>query len=274
VVTLIERQRRRERATAAPHAPLADPYAVAYLRGGPVEAVRVAVATLLDRGAIEADDSWLSATPRDTTSPTPSYAPLEEAVLAYITPGPGLLSHAMDDPGLRIALRPIEEMLVERGFMPTPEQQQGRGLRCVLAGVLLWMVAIAQIANRDPRYGVGFLLFLAVGFTALAAWASFRRRTAAGDDVLADMKELLQGQHDSLARGGGHVPALVMAVFGFAVLSHAAEAIVRKVVPPQSSTVCSSGGCGSSGSSGDSSCGGGGCGGCGGGCGGCGGCGG
>jgi uncharacterized protein (TIGR04222 family) len=286
IVALVVRRRRQETttvsATSAAGEPLADPYAVAYLRGGGLEAVRVAVATLLDRGAIVADGKWLSPAPGSATA-APSHVPLEHAVLAYVTPGPGYLNRAMDDLVIRVALRSIEDTLIGRGLLPTPEQEQGRRRRCVRAGVLLWMVAIAQIANRDPRYGIGFLVLLAIGFTAIAAWVSFRRRTAAGDRVVEDMQVLLQGQRDALAaQGEVHVPALVLAVFGLAVLPSAAQALARRVVPPQTSTLGSSGGCSSSGGSGwggsgcgGSSCGGGGsCGGCGGGCGGCGGCGG
>jgi len=269
IVALVVRQHRQESATASVSAwsgePLSDPYTVAYLRGGGLEAVRVAVATLLDRGTIVADGQWLSPAPHSAMAAR-SPVPLEQAVLAYVTPGPAYLNRAMDDLVIRVALRSIEDTLIGRGLLPTPEQQRARHRRGVRAGLVLWVVAIAQILNRDPRYGIGFLVLLAIGFTAVAAWVCFRRRTTVGDGLLQDMQALLQGQRDSLvAHGDVHVPALVLAAFGLAVLPSAAQALARRVVPPQNSSLGSSGGCSSSGSS---------CGGCGGGCGGCGGCGG
>jgi hypothetical protein len=116
------------------------------------------------------------------------------------------------------------------------------------------------------------LLAVAVFLVLLAL--TFRRRTALGDDVLADLQQLFAGLNARAALlpadGSSNEMAFVAAVFGIAAATvNPRVAALKDLFPKASSSSSSSSGCGSScGSSGcGSSCGGGGCGG---GCGGCG----
>ena len=270
-------QRLRESADTS-GAALTDPYLVAYLRGGEQEPVRVAVAALIDRGLLESEQTWLSATPRAAEARVE--VPLEKSLLAYFAEAPGRLRGAMEQPAIRRELGRLERTLLERGLIPTADQHWARAGAMAVAGGLLWTITALQIANRDPRYGIGFLFILTVGFTALAAYLTFRRRTAGGDRALADVRELLEGSRAAHAGtlGIGPVPALVLAAFGLSLLPDTLWARVSGVLPGRDKAKSdgSTTGCGGGGSSdgGGSSCGGGGgCGGggCGGGCGGCGG---
>jgi uncharacterized protein (TIGR04222 family) len=271
VTALVVFQRLYETVAAPSNTSLTDPYLVAYLRGGETEAVRVALVALLDRGLITADGVWLSAT-KDAGDPR-LHVPLEEALLMYCVGTPGTMGGAMQSYPARQALEKLEETLIERGLLPSAGQHLGRGLRLFAAATVLFTVTGMQLANRDPRYGVGFLIFLTFAFTAVAALLSFRRRTAAGNRALADLRELLHGARESITGSGGeaYVPGLVLATYGIGVLPGAERAVVDKAAAggakSKSDGSGDGGGCGSSGGS---SCGSS----CGGGCGGCGGCGG
>ena len=268
VGALVLLQRRRESLAAPSNAPLSDPYLVAYLRGGETEAVKLAVVTLVDRGLLEADDTWLTA--KSGAAEQDVEAPLPRALLAYFTGGPGRVQGAMDDPGVRVTLEPLERTLLERGLIPTPEQHLARGGRLLAGAVLLWTVTGAQISHRPENATIGLLLVLTIAFTAGAAYLSFRRRTAAGDRLLADVRELMEGPRSMYLTmsGSGSVPTLVMAAFGLSLLPSGPWAFLDRHLPGSRKT--ESGGscagyCGGSSGCG-SACGGG----CGGGCGGCG----
>jgi uncharacterized protein (TIGR04222 family) len=285
VTALVVFQRLHETAAIRPNTFLTDPYLVAYLRGGEMEAMRVALVTLYDRGLLEADDTWFSLTSQ--AADARAGAPLEQALLDHFADGPGIIAGALEQPAVRGELQRLEAALVEQGLLPSSDQHLARGLRLFAAAAVLFTVTCLQLVNRDSRSGIGFLILLTLAFTALAAFLSFRRRTAAGNRALGDLRELLHGGRQPVtgSGSGAHVPALVMAAYGLAMLPGAeyaflgnAQAPVPKPRPDRDGRgEC--GGCGgsSSGSSdssgsgdGGGASGGDGGGGCGGGCGGCG----
>jgi uncharacterized protein (TIGR04222 family) len=286
---LLLRQRFREAEAAPPRGALSDPHLIAFLRGGEKEAVSLAAIALRHRGLLDADDMWLSTTPRAQVERVD--APLDKALLAYFpSDSGGRIEGAMEDPAVRDALREIENTLEERGLLPNGAERDARAVGLLVAVAALWMMAIGRVLTRDPRYGIGFTVLLAIAFTACAAYGTFRRRTTAGDRLLADLRALFDS-HRSAAflkvDGSTTAPPLLAAVYGATVLSGADGWLLERIHsrPPQKKADGeSSGGCGSGGGSssavcgdggsgdGGSGCGGGG--GCGGGCGGCGGCGG
>ena len=272
---LLLRQRFREAEAAPRSGALSDPHLIAFLRGGAKEAVPLAAIALRNRGLLEADDMRLWTTPRAQVERVD--APLDKALLACFPQSGGRIEGAMGDPPVRDALREIEPTLEERGLLPSGAQRDARAVGLLVAAALLWIVAIGRVLTRDPRYGIGFTVLLAIAFTAFAAYRTFRRRTAAGDRLLADLRALFDGHRSAHpdVNGSTTAPALLAAVYGAAALSGSdgwlLEQIAFRPQTRKSDGSSSSGGgdgCGS-GSSCGSGCGGGG--GCGGGCGGCGG---
>src|ERR1051326_4025841 len=65
---------------------LGDPYQIAYLRGGPTEAARVGVVSLVDRGLLEIAHPNLV---RTSSRPPRDLHPIESAILANWTDLPG-----------------------------------------------------------------------------------------------------------------------------------------------------------------------------------------
>jgi uncharacterized membrane protein YgcG len=154
-----------------------------------------------------------------------------------------------------------------------------RGRRVGLALVaiaVLWSVAIAKIAIAIGRGHTNIELLVGLALVApIFVVVRLRRgRTALGDRLLADLRELFSGldirSHEVQLGGATNELALLMGVFGLNALVGDALSTATFLFPaplglPGASDGDSSGG----GSSCGSSCGGGGCGG--GGCGGCGG---
>jgi uncharacterized protein (TIGR04222 family) len=73
---------------------LADPYLVAYLRGGQEETLRVALVSLIDRGLLIADGTRISRA--DNVTPEAVRKPLDRALLqTFATPFPSLMIHRL-----------------------------------------------------------------------------------------------------------------------------------------------------------------------------------
>jgi uncharacterized protein (TIGR04222 family) len=258
--------RRAGEADTTSHVMLDDYVDIAYLRGGPQEAMRVATLNLVNRGLLEvhgddqlqaADKSWV-----ETVS-----KPIERRLLAKFRDSEKASSIFSDAALKKVAASESEPNLVRLGLLPDSVRKAkrltlfGSGV-FVLAAVALTKVAVALARGRT---NILFLIFEA----GLFAWVAFKvthpLRTPAGDALLSDLRTLFAGLKD---RARSLVPgtetqdfALLTAVFGMtAIPSHFPS--MKALFPKASSS--SSSGCGSSCGS---SCGGGGCGG---GCGGCG----
>ena len=260
---------RRETAEERAPASLAnDPYAIAYLRAGAVEALKIATISLVDRGLLKADEENLKTKNKDALKS--AHRPIEQAVLSrYMTPGPAedILSGAESLP----ACRQYREKLKEQDLLVGPRFMETRFIPGVAALACLWTATAIKttIALAQGRHNLLFLFILSVVFSVLVIFALKKRTTARGDALLADLKVLfarLKARANKLASGGQtNEAALVAAVFGIAVLPSLLFPFVDKLYPVKSSDSGSSGsGSSDSGSSCGSSCGGG----CGGGCGG------
>jgi uncharacterized protein (TIGR04222 family) len=247
---------------------LTDPYAIAYLRGGPNEALRVASVALVDRGLL---------VPSDKTLQTKKGAHAQnhlEATLLEKFRNSGAATSIFTDKSLEAATEPVRSSLVDLGLFPGPAENAARTRVFVLGLGVLWAVSGARLlqAFSRGRHNVAFLVILSV-FAAIAlAAAAFPRRTERGDRLLADIRTLfsgLKGRASSLRpHAGSSEVALLAAVFGVGLLPATGFDWAKKLFPKASSAGTTSSSCGSScGSSSGSSCGGG----CGGGCGGCGG---
>jgi uncharacterized protein (TIGR04222 family) len=256
--------RRAGEADTTSHAMLDDYVEIAYLRGGPQEAMRVATLNLVNRGLLEVHgDDRLQAGGRSRAEAVSR--PIERRLLVKFRESEKASSIFSDAALREVAAAESEPNLVRLGLLPDSARKSKRltlfGFGVfILAAVALTKIAVALARGRT---NITFLIFEAAAF----AWVAFRvthpLRTPAGDALLSDLRTLFAGLKDrarSLVPGAETQDfALLTAVFGMtAIPSHFPS---MKALFPKAS---SSSGCGSSCGS---SCGGGGCGG---GCGGCG----
>lgn len=246
-----------------PAAPLlavpTDPNAIAYLRGGVPETVRLACLTLLEEGVVTLG-------PNDTLravagqQPGRDTSPIQSAVLAQLARSDDasalFRSAAVGSAVEGYAVPPLERA----GLIPDAALREARLKRFLISALALTTLAAVKIAIALDRghTNVGLLVIGAIVLT-LILWSLTRRpRTPAGERTLAYLRHTFEPVR-ARAHGNAHPPvedvALVAAVFGLQALPHVPYAQVGALQPRQN------GGSGSGGADG---------GGCGGGCGGCG----
>jgi uncharacterized protein (TIGR04222 family) len=266
--------RSREAGAASPR-PLHDYLDIAFLRGGPAEAIRVAVLTLVERGLLKIVGIKQVEAVAERAASVASKA-TERHILAKCATATVMDAILSDSSIAEAARNECEPGLVRQGLLPSDEQRAFRRAVFVAAAVLLLGVAGVKIAvaMARGRTNIEFLTMLSI-VSVIVAWAvTHSRQTSAGQSVLADMRTLFSGLRRtaaSLQMGSANDFALLAATFGIhEALSHHPEA--RTLFPRRtssSSSADSSSSCGSSCGSSSSSCGSS-CGGGGGGCGGCG----
>jgi uncharacterized protein (TIGR04222 family) len=264
---------RRVRESGGSRLRLTDPYLIAYLRGGPREALRMAVVSLVGRGLLGQAGTLLE-TVADGVERT-RHA-LEKAILerfqrgadAGVIFGDLLLLHEVGD---------LRRTLERHGLLPDEALRQDRRQRLAIGLGALGAIGLVKaiVALSRGHGNLGFLLAMAVGTSLVAASLTLASRTVKGDAMLADLRTLfarLRARAHTLGREAAEEALLLAAVFGLDSLPWRwafARELFPKAAKSGSDGSWSSSGCGSScGSSGGSggSCGGG----CGGGCGGCG----
>jgi uncharacterized protein (TIGR04222 family) len=259
----------RERGLA-PRFNLTDPYSIATLRGGPVEAISTCIVSLIDRGLLEVQGAKVQ------TKIKQAGHPLEQAVLDYFVPL-GTAQMALRERGLKQKCAPMERELERLGLLPD-ENVKGQRRQIMWMGIAL-LAALAVIklfvAYTRGRSNVQFLILLWIIFTIAAVGVGQPLRTARGDAAMTDLRNLLARLRQRVSRlEPGQAPAdlaLMAGVFGVMALPEHAfphqKALFPRAVAGGSGSSdawwTSAGGSSSCGSS----CGGGGCGG---GCGGCG----
>jgi uncharacterized protein (TIGR04222 family) len=248
-----------------------DPYQIALLRGGPEEAIRVAVVTLLGRGLLTEEDGRLFAPRADATELVRH--PLDRAILECFRV-PAEAGQALASRGTRAACKSYEQALEKSQLLAGRKVRATRFSALVVALGLTLGVALVRIAYAlsKGRTNVGFLIVLAI-ICAVALVVAYRKRlTALGADTLRGLERLYAGAKrritQSVSISDGFEASLVAAVFGLAALPVGQFPYLARVFPPPKSSSGGGSDSGSSCSSCGSSCGGGGCGG---GCGGCGG---
>lgn len=255
----------------SPQQLVSDPYLIAQLRGGSVEALRVAAMSLIDRDLIEHRDGTMKT--KRGVEPKHARRKIEQDVLRVLEGG----SDAEALKKLEPSCEPYEERLRALKLIPDDAINTRRTILFAVMFFLLGGIAATKIFIGLSRGRP--VLFLII-FAAVSAIVLYKvatpRRTRHGDNLLADVQRLFVGlrtRANILQRGGATAElALLAAVFGLAAVPPTVFSYGSFLFPdprPTSSTLSSSG-CGSSSSSCGSSscssgCGGGGCGGCGGG---------
>lgn len=258
----ILRRRLEARWTGGPMPVLHDPYAIAYLRGGKNELLRVAVISLVDRGLLHASGDNLATTQAGRAVQVRKR--IEEELLRYCIvvrkPEELFRSGALEAGALE-----YERMLAQHKLVADDEIRRARSRLANGATAILFVVSLAKIAIAlsRGRTNIAFLILLTIFAIGFARKVASPRQTVRGKQFLAELQNLFQSlrlRASQIRPGGANADlALAAAVFGLDVLPYKDFAWARDLHPPQASAGSSS--CGSS-------CGGGGCGG---GCGGCGG---
>ena len=239
-----------------PH--LTNPYQIAQLRAGPNEAVRVAMASLIDRKLLAVSgDTFKSREIAD------DYArhPIEKAVLGYYRGNVDTLE-VFKATSVQLATQRLNDELVAQRLLAN------RTERLSAAGIALGVLAVVALLRiQGSGRPFVFLIMMAVAFAVIVLWLVFRRQSALGRATVKHLQTMfarLKARASTLRAGGAtNEVALLAAVFGIAALKSAEFAALKKLQPKnEGGSSCGSSSCGSSSGS---SCGGGG--GCGGGCG-------
>ena len=253
----------------APALPLADPYQIAWLRGGTPETVRIAVLSLLDREAIDLDVTGIVANPNKRSASAAAGSPIERAVLDCCGEGVIGLRQLATDPSVVAVAESCRRGLEQLKLVPTDEQMGRRRRLMAVAVFTLFVVALIKLVLALDRghSNVVFLMLLAIA-SPFAIWLLVKlQRTRLGSRMLADLRQLfgaLRGRAATIRRGEMTSEAMLLAaVFGLSALPTGSYSDLLQAYRSVDQAKSSSG-CGSDGG------GGGGCGGGGGGCGGCG----
>jgi uncharacterized protein (TIGR04222 family) len=209
-----------------PHISTDDPHLVAYLRGGPNEALRIGVASLVDRNLLRLDKKAKRGFEIVARRGSDAVArrPVEKAILRHFAKAAAPESVFKD----RDVVDKTEDYgteLEQRGLLLDGPGRAARRQRFLIAGGVLLAVAGLRLilALERGRTNVGFLIVEGILVVLLGLWLlGWSTRTALGDRALADLRELFRGLRDragTLRPGGAtNEVALVAAVFGLAAL--------------------------------------------------------
>src|SRR5262249_40103929 len=148
----------------SPRIDTADPYLIAYLRGGANETLRVATVSLIDRGMLVVDATNDEVSARHTKAEP--RRPIEQAIVRHFAQ-PHAATTVFGHPVLLAACQEYQRYLAGRGLLPSP----GTRARCaalllvalaVLGGLSLTKIIVAFSRGRT---NIGFLMILtAVSF--------------------------------------------------------------------------------------------------------------
>ncbi len=263
-----------------PHAQLSladDPYRIAFLRGGALEAVKIAAIVLVDRGLLRADGPLLETASADSLR----FAShdIERDVLRLYLGRQGHSKELAAQAEMLPSCRAYQETLTQQELLVGPPLLRRRARITWPAHYLLLTVAAvkAVIAISRQHYNLLFLALLLAVFLLMLRGLRTQAISWSAQRLLTDLRMLfgrLNLRASRLQAGSSSADmALLAAIFGLGALPLSVYAYVAQLYPvPRHSSDSSSG------STGDSSSGGGdgggdgggsGCGGCGGG-GGCG----
>lgn len=259
-----------------PHAQLSladDPYRIAFLRGGALEAVKIAAIVLVDRGLLRAEGPLLETASADSLR----FAShdIERDVLRLYLGRQGHSKELAAQADMLPACRAYQDSLKQQELLLGPPLLRRRERITWAAHWLLLTVAAvkAVIAIGRQHYNLLFLALLLAIFLLMLRGLRTQPISWSAQRLLTDLRMLfgrLNQRASRLQAGSSSADmALLAAIFGLGALPLSVYAYVAELYPvPRHSSDSSSGSTGDS-SSGGGDGGGSGCGGCGGG-GGCG----
>ncbi|HYC89049.1 MAG TPA: TIGR04222 domain-containing membrane protein [Thermoanaerobaculia bacterium] len=266
IVTRVLRRRREMEEQGYRGTPIHDPYAIAFLRGGKHELVRVGVVSLVDRGLLSVLGERVVTT--EVGRSTRVRRRIEQELLTFCeTPREAT---ALFAPGVFDAVAgELEGELTGMGLLPDERTKAARWQLCRGAAAVLLFVSVTKIvvALSRGRTNIGLLILFTVAALLLLRPVVLLGRTARGDAFLEELKNLFRSlklRAGQLRPGGATSEvAMLAAVWGVGALP--AEGFGWRDHLFKKSAANSGSSCGSSCGSGcGGGCGGGGCGGCGG----------
>ena len=262
-----------------PHAQLTladDPYRIAFLRGGALEAVKIAAIVLVDRGLLRADGPLLETASADSLRFATHE--LERDVLRLYLGRQGHSKELAVQADMLPSCRAYQETLTQQELLVGPPLLRRRERITRIAHWLLLTVAASKavIAISRQHYNVLFLALLLALFLLMLRGLRTRPASWSAQRLLSDLRMLfgrLNMRAPRLQAGSDSADmALLAAIFGIGALPLSVYAYVAELYPLPRQHGGGDSSSGSSGDSGDSSSGGdGGGSSCGSGCGGCGG---
>jgi uncharacterized protein (TIGR04222 family) len=264
---------------------MANPYDVAYLRGGADELARVAIVGLAERGFLDVRAQTIA---QATGHPNPAMlTPLERSVFDFFQPERTVRD--MEKAGLRVRVNPhvlsYEERLQSQQLLSPPNVIHAARRSAFLGAAAIVVVGFARFLVALERHRpAGFLIAMGIVGAIIVALPSIGRLSRRGKAYLAS----LRGTASSFNARGAESPDtslfMLTALFGMTALSGSPQEALGEMFTRQKAASADSsdgagwfvggGGGGSDGGGGAGGDGGGGGGSCGGGGGGCGGCGG
>lgn len=261
-----------------PHAQLSladDPYRIAFLRGGALEAVKIAAIVLVDRGLLRADGPLLETASADSLR----FAShdIERDVLRLYLGRQGHSKELAAQADMLPACRAYQETLTQQELLVGPPLLRRRERITWVAHWLLLTVAAvkAVIAISRQHYNLLFLAVLLAIFLLMLRGLRTQASSWSAQRLLTDLRMLfgrLNMRASRLQAGSNSGDmALLAAIFGMGALPPSVYAYVTQLYPVPRQNGGGDSSSGSSGDSGGGSSGGGDGSSCGSGCGGCGG---
>ena len=208
---------RREGIAGAGAAALTDPYAIAALRSGPDEAIRVAIVSLVDRGLLSASDAGLRTS---ISRGVGAEVPIERAILAFFDRAGAHVGGLSSDTQTVAATAQLKTALVEQGLLPGGAARARRLAPVIAVIVFLIVGALIRVIFIFPP--LALLAWLTPASVAILLTLYFNKSTSLGRKSL----EALQTQWvssvdhiDALMPGtASSEVATLAAVFGVGVL--------------------------------------------------------
>lgn len=234
-----------------------DPYCLAYLRGGPYEATRIATFSLMDRGLLAQEPHGLRNS--NVNNLELVRRPIEKELIKNF-----FASAEIDFRRVNPAVyEPFEAQLQALRLLPDSYCRSKRQRLLGQALGVIWSLASIKlmVAFSSGHRNVAFLIAMAFFSTLLCAYVIQRRQTYLGKKAMADLQSLFQRlrqRRSQISTGGATSEAVLLAaLYGIEALPSMFAATKKMLTPrrPNNEGSCASN-C--------SSCGGGG-GGCGGG---------
>jgi uncharacterized protein (TIGR04222 family) len=244
-----------------------DPYLLAYLAGGPREALRAALLRFSLEGALTFEKAKIA---RASSHPKRPHGPFEAAVWNALGSHPRTFSTLLEGGGDDGFAGPLRDRLESSGLVrPRATVELGRVVVFAVVGLLL-AVALVKIGIGVSRgRPVAILGFLAIVTLLIGANVRLSPLSGGGARALDSVRGLLEGarvraswrekatlQDDELV--------MVAAVFGLAAVASGDRPLLLALGVTDARGGSSSDSSSSGGSSCGGGCGGGGCGGCGG----------
>ncbi|AQR69985.1 hypothetical protein BZG29_17850 [Janthinobacterium sp. LM6] len=261
-----------------PHAQLSladDPYRIAFLRGGALEAVKIAAIVLVDRGLLRADGPLLETASADSLR----FAShdIERDVLRLYLGRQGHSKELAVQAEMLPSCRAYQDTLTQQQLLVGPPLLRRRERITWAAHWLLVTVAgvKAVIAISRQHYNLLFLALLLAIFLLMLRGLRTQATSWSAQRLLTDLRMLfgrLNMRSSRLQAGSSSADmALLAAIFGLGALPPSVYAYVAELYPVPRQNGGGDSSSGSSGDSGGGSSGGGDGSSCGSGCGGCGG---